>query len=58
MRTQEFSEGLAFVSLDGLSLRELGGLGESVVASALRSVLDPEIADDEAVAAFINEGDD
>lgn len=58
MKTLQQDEGIALVSLEGLSLRDLEHLDGSAVASALRSVLGVGAADGEVVASFANEGDD
>ncbi|MDE3723344.1 FXSXX-COOH protein [Nocardiopsis sp. N85] len=57
MTAVQHGDDLALVSLEGLSLRDLGRFGESVIIGALGSVLGAGEADGEIVASFANEGD-
>lgn len=56
MKTLQHDGGVLSVSLEGLSLADVGRLGESAVARALDSVLGAGEAEGEVVAAFSNEG--
>lgn len=55
MAEHEFGGGTALVDVGGLSLHDLDGIGDSVIAEALRSVLDPGEAGTEVVAGFVND---
>ncbi|WP_084392278.1 FxSxx-COOH cyclophane-containing RiPP peptide [Nocardiopsis listeri] len=55
MAEHEFGGATALVDVGGLSLRDLDGIGDSVIAEALRSVLDPREAGVEVVAGFVND---
>ncbi|MBR8743010.1 FxSxx-COOH cyclophane-containing RiPP peptide [Nocardiopsis sp. MG754419] len=47
--------GSILVDVGELSLRDLDGIGDSVIVEALRSVLDPRAAGAEVVAGFVND---
>ncbi|WP_436887733.1 FxSxx-COOH cyclophane-containing RiPP peptide [Nocardiopsis dassonvillei] len=56
MRTKEPVERLPDLAVSGWSLCDVDAFGESAIAAALRTILDPDGAESEAVAAFENEG--
>ena len=56
VRTKEPVERLPDLTVSGWSLCDVDAFGESAIAAALRTILDPDGAENEAVAAFENEG--
>ncbi|CAL9602827.1 hypothetical protein SUDANB121_05488 [Nocardiopsis dassonvillei] len=58
MDEQPLSPGVGLVEVSGLSLRDLGTAGDTVIARALRAVLATTPDAEEGVAAFSNDSDD
>ncbi|MEU0491551.1 FXSXX-COOH protein [Nocardiopsis sp. NPDC006139] len=55
MRIQEPVGCLPELPISGWTLHDVDAFGETAIAAALRTILDPEGADGEAVAAFEND---